>query len=404
MAVSLLTAIKQEMIALHEMYMKRALELAVNGWGTTNPNPLVGAVIVKDGWIVSEGFHEKPGSDHAETAAIKNARQNIKGSTLYVNLEPCSHYGRTPPCVRAIIEAGISEVVIGMEDPNPLVSGRGVQMLKEAGIRVTLGVLHNEAAKLNEIFIKYITQKSPFVIMKSAMSLDGKISTAAGESKWISSDESRRYVHQLRNRVSAVMVGTNTVLTDNPNLTTRLEGKSRNAVRVILDRTAKLPEESNVFKTAKEIQTIVFTSSHVPVQKIERLESLGVKVLQAVVENGRISLKHVMKSLYDMQIDSVLIEGGGELNYSALEAGIVDKVFTFVAPIIIGGRESPTPVQGTGFNSIEQSLKLKSITTRNIGCDIMIEGYISEPFFKEEDKGEKCVYRHCGGDGCCKGC
>ncbi len=228
-------------------YMKRVLELARGGWGKTNPNPLVGAIIVKDGELVAEGFHEVIGCAHAEAAALYNAKSDVSGGTMYVNLEPCSHFGRTPPCANKIIENKIKRVVVGMVDPNPRVSGRGIEMLRNAGIEVTVGVLEEEAKKLNEIFIKYITKKRPFVIMKSAMTLDGKIASHTGDSKWITCESSRRYVHTVRDRVAAVMVGINTVLKDNPFLTTRLEDKNgSDAIRVVVDSKGMLPESCNI--------------------------------------------------------------------------------------------------------------------------------------------------------------
>ncbi len=387
---------------LHEIYMKKALELAINGWGTTNPNPLVGAVIVKDGWIIGEGFHERPGEDHAEAAALKNATQDVRGATLYVNLEPCSHFGHTPPCANAIIQSGISNVVIGMKDPNPLVAGKGIKMLEQAGIQTTVGVLENESKRLNEIFIKYITHKRPFVTLKTAMSMDGKICTSTGQSKWITSEESRRYVHHLRNRAAAIMVGTNTLMRDNPSLTTRLEGKSRNAVRIILDRTGRVPLDSNVFNKDSDTDIIVATSEYVDADRVRGLECLGTKVLKVPENNDVLSLSCLMDKLCELEIDSILLEGGGEIGFSALKEGIVDKVMIFIAPLIIGGREALTPIEGEGFSSIEQSVKLKNISTRTIGNDILVEGYTHELF--EIRKGEACVHRNCGGNGCCKGC
>lgn len=386
---------------MHEIFMRRALELALNGWGTTNPNPLVGAVIVKDGWVIGEGFHRKPGGDHAEVNAIKNASQDVRGAALYVNLEPCSHFGRTPPCADAIIKAGISKVVVGMEDPNPLVAGKGVEILRKAGIEVEVGILENDARKLNEIFIKYITKKRPFVMLKMAMSLDGKICTSQGESKWISSEESRRYVHHLRNRFAAVMVGTNTVIKDNPQLTARLEDEERNPVRIVLDRTGRIPLNSKVFDSNADI--IAAVSKNVESEKINALESKGVKVLITPEEDQSLNLEYIMDRLYEMQIDSILIEGGGEIAFSALNSGIVDKVMVFIAPLIIGGRNALTPVEGNGFSSMEKALKLKNISTKTIGSDILIEGYTYEFHeMKESDKEDGCVYGHCAGNGCCK--
>jgi diaminohydroxyphosphoribosylaminopyrimidine deaminase/5-amino-6-(5-phosphoribosylamino)uracil reductase len=387
---------------MHEIYMKRALELALNGWGTTNPNPLVGAVIVKDGWVIGEGFHERRGQDHAEVAALKNAKQELHGSTLYVNLEPCSHFGKTPPCAKAIIESGVSKVVIGMTDPNPLVAGEGIRMLNEAGIETEVGILENQAKKLNEIFIKYITEKKPFVILKSAMSLDGKICTYTGDSKWISGEESRKYVHHVRNRVSAIMVGTNTIIKDNPSLTTRLEGEKRDAHRIILDRTGRIPIDSKVFNTSPGVRVIVATSETAHITKNDEWKSRGAEVLVLPETNTGLDLNYLMDRLYELEIDSVLIEGGGSINFSAVQSGIVDKYTAFISPIIIGGDNALTPVDGKGFEDLQNSMKLKNISTKAIGEDILIEGYFHNYF--EVDKGEGCVHGHCGGNGCCHKC
>jgi diaminohydroxyphosphoribosylaminopyrimidine deaminase/5-amino-6-(5-phosphoribosylamino)uracil reductase len=361
----------------HEFYMKKALELAKSGWGRTNPNPLVGAIIVKDGQIVAEGFHEALGQAHAEVAAINKARQDVRGSTLYVNLEPCSHYGRTPPCAKAIIEAGVSVVVVAMTDPNPKVSGSGIAMLKQAGIHVTLGVLHEEARKLNEIFIKYITAKRPFVILKAAATLDGKIASVCGDSKWISGEESRRRVHRIRERVSAIMVGINTVLTDDPLLTARYQKKeNKNPIRIIVDSQGRIPEDSRVLSTAPGSEVILATTSKITETKEGMLRDKGVSIIKADGNNGRVDLDKLMAELYELKIDSVLLEGGGTLNASALEAGVVDKVMFFIAPKIIGGVTAPTSVGGAGQELIKDAISLKNITVEKIAEDILIEGYL----------------------------
>ena len=361
----------------HEFYMKRALELAEAGWGRTNPNPLVGAIIVKDGQIIAEGFHEALGRAHAEVAAIEKAKQDIKGSTLYVNLEPCSHYGRTPPCAKAIIEAGFAKVVIAMVDPNPKVSGKGIQMLKEAGIEVTVGVLQEEAQKLNEIFVEYITKKKPFVILKAASTLDGKIASYSGDSKWISGDSSRRYVHRIRQRVAAIMVGINTVLRDNPLLTARYEGiECKNPIRIIVDSQGRIPEDSRVLAVPSGSLTILATTSKISSTKEAILKAKGVSIIKVDGVDGRVDLVQLMRELTKLEIDSVLLEGGGTLNASALEAGIVKKVMFFVAPKIIGGRAALTAVEGVGRELIQDSILLKNITVEKLAEDILIEGYL----------------------------
>lgn len=362
---------------MHDLYMKRALELAKLGWGKTNPNPLVGAVIVKDGEIIAEGYHEKIGGSHAEVAAFNNATRDVKGGTIYVNLEPCSHYGRTPPCAKRIIEAGISKVVIGMVDPNPKVSGQGIKILKDAGIDVIEGVLENQAKKINEIFIKYITQKSPFVIMKTAMTIDGKIASISGDSKWISGESSRQYVHIVRDRVAAIMVGINTVLLDNPSLTTRLSsGQGKDPIRIIVDSMGRIPIDSKVIDSESKAGIILATTSLIDIEKEKQLINKGVKVLKLDGENGHVDLIRLMKELYKLEIDSVLLEGGGGLNAAALNSCIVDKVMTFIAPKIIGGQGAKTSVEGKGIPYMKDAINLQDLSINRFGQDIMIEGYV----------------------------
>lgn len=360
-----------------ERYMKRALELAEMGWGCTNPNPLVGAVIVKDGVIISEGFHEALGSDHAEAAAIKRAGVSAAGGAMFVNLEPCSHYGRTPPCASAIIDAGIKEVTVSMVDPNPLVSGRGVKMLRDAGIKVVTGVLEEEAVSLNEIFIKHITENRPFVIAKTAMTLDGKIATVTGDSKWISGESSRIHVHRLRERVAAIMVGINTVMKDDPMLTARLGmGRNKNPLRIIVDSRGVIPEDGGIMNSISQAGVLLATTEKLDRRKETRLENKGVKVVKVDGADGRVDLGHLMDRLNEMQIDSVLIEGGGTLISSALKERIVDKYMVFVAPFIIGGKDAPTPVEGPGIEYIRDGLRLGRINMSRFGEDTLIEGYM----------------------------
>lgn len=370
-------------MSMHEIFMKRSLELAGSGWGKTNPNPLVGAVIVKDGEIIAEGYHEMLGCAHAEVSALNNAKRDVGGGTLYVNLEPCSHYGRTPPCARAIIESGIKEVVIAMVDPNPKVAGSGIRMLKDAGIRVVEGVLEEEAKKLNEIFIKYITQRKPFVIMKTAMTLDGKIASARGDSKWISGESSRKYVHVIRDRAAAIMVGINTVLADNPSLTTRLDsGSGKDPVRIIVDSRGLIPIESKVVNAESSAGVILATTSAIDSEKEKQLLDKGTRIIKADGPECRVDLVKLMDELYKLEIDSVLLEGGGGLNAAALNSGIVDKVMLFIAPKIIGGEDAKTPVEGTGIQFMKDAVKLKDISISRFDEDILVEGYV---------KGEPCL-------------
>lgn len=368
---------------MHEYYMKKALELAKGGWGKTNPNPLVGAVILKDGQIIASGYHEKLGCAHAEVSAFNNAEHDVKGGTMYVTLEPCSHYGRTPPCARAIVEAGISKVVVAMEDPNPKVSGKGISMLRDAGIEVTTGVLEQEARKLNEIFIKYITSKKPFVIMKAAMTLDGKIASVCGDSKWISGESSRQQVHMIRDRVAAIMVGINTVLADNPSLTTRMgTKKGSDPVRIIVDSKGIIPIDSKVINVESPAGVILATTLLIDREKEKQLLDKGVRVLKLDGPDGHVDLTRLMDELYKLEIDSVLLEGGGGLNAAAINSEIVDKVMIFMAPKIIGGRDAKTPVEGDGIEFMKDAIKLHDLSISKFDEDMLIECYV---------KGESCL-------------
>jgi len=359
--------------------MARALELSKRGAGLVNPNPLVGAVIVKDNKIIGEGYHEYFGGPHAEVNAFKNATQDVEGATIYVTLEPCAHYGKTPPCAEAIVKNKISRVVVGMVDPNPLVAGKGIEILKNNGIEVITGIMDVEIEKTNEIFIKYITNKKPFCIMKTAMTLDGKISTSTGDSKWISNEKSRAYVHELRQMVSGIMVGIGTVLADDPGLTTRREGKtSKNPIRIIIDSSARVPLDAKVLKCDDKTKTIIVTTKLASDTKICAIKEKGAQVIVTPSKNNRVDLDYLMKALGEMGIDSILIEGGSTLNYSALEEGIVDKVISFISPKIFGGTSGKTPVGGMGINSVHDAIILTDIKVSRFDEDIMIEGYKSK--------------------------
>ncbi|MCE9655138.1 bifunctional diaminohydroxyphosphoribosylaminopyrimidine deaminase/5-amino-6-(5-phosphoribosylamino)uracil reductase RibD [Clostridium celatum] len=369
---------------MDKFYMNIALQLAKKGKGKVNPNPLVGAIIVRDGVILGRGYHKEYGKAHAEVNAFLDAKEDITGATMYVILEPCSHYGKTPPCVERIIENKISRVVIGMIDPNPLVAGKGIEKLKKSGITVTVGVLEEECRKLNEVFIKYITKNEPFVVLKTAMSLDGKIATSRGESKWITGEKARNEVHNLRNELEAIMVGVDTVIIDNPELTCRLEN-GRNPIRIIVDSTLKIPLNSKVLKNQDEAKTIVATKKEAIEEKVKKLEALGVTVLKISddkeyennnIRNKKVNLNNLMKELGKLNIDGVLLEGGATLNYSALQEGIVDKIQVYIAPKIIGGLNSKGPVGGTGIDFLKDAFKINDLTSKFIGEDILIEGYI----------------------------
>lgn len=360
---------------MESFYMNLALDLAKQGKGRVNPNPMVGAVIVKDNKIIGQGYHEKCGENHAEINALNNTHENLEGATMYVTLEPCSHYGKTPPCVDKIIESKISKVVIASLDPNPLVSGIGVKKLKDAGIKVKVGVLDVENKKLNEVFMKYIVSKKPFVVMKSAMSLDGKIATASGESKWISGEDSREEVHKLRHELMGILVGVDTIIKDNPQLTCRLENR-KNPIRIVVDSTLRIPINSNVVTQIDEARTIIVTTENACKEKINKLKSNGVEVIIASINDNRVDLNNMMEKLGELKIDSILLEGGSSLNFSALQQNIVDKIQIYIAPKLIGGTNSKTPVGGSGIDLLQDAFKVKDITLKTIGEDILVEGYL----------------------------
>ena len=360
-----------------EIFMREALRIAKNAEGRTSPNPLVGAVIVKDGKIIAEGWHRQAGTPHAEIHALNMAGELAKDATLYVTLEPCSHFGRTPPCAKSVIEAGIKRVVASMADPNPRVAGNGFEMLKKAGIEVEVGILADEARKLNEVFIKWIKSGLPFVTMKFASSLDGKIATFSGESQWISDFESRKFTHHLRDINDAILVGVGTILTDNPNLTTRLvEGK--NPVRVIADSNARTPLDSNVV-VDKSARTMIAVTENAPLEKVFALKNSGVEII--ICGDGEyVDLEFLMQELARREITSVLVEGGGTIHFSMLKAGLVDKIYAFIAPKIIGGENSLTSVAGMGFEKLSEAVELKDFTAEKLGEDILLSGYVKEAF------------------------
>lgn len=358
-------------------YMQLALELAAKGRGTVAPNPMVGAVIVKDGRIIGAGYHEKFGEGHAEVNAFRSATEDVAGATIYVTLEPCSHYGKTPPCSDKIIEMKIGRVVIAALDPNPLVSGRGVKKLQAAGIEVVTGVLAEESSRLNEVFMKYIVAKEPFVVMKAAMSLDGKIATRTGESQWITGQAARERVHQLRSALSGIMVGVQTVITDDPQLTSRIPG-GKNPLRIIVDSSLRIPLEAKVLRDQDSAKTIIATTEQVDRNKAALLEEAGIELLTVPAKDGRTDLKALMRVLGERGIDSILLEGGATLNFAALQAGIVDKVQVYIAPKLIGGETAKTPVGGEGIEKLSQAFGVLDLKASAVGEDILLEGYISK--------------------------
>ncbi len=352
-------------------YMKMAIDLAKKAEGFTNPNPLVGAVIVKDGKIIGKGYHERCGELHAERNAIKNLTESAKGATIYVTLEPCCHYGKTPPCTEAIIEAEISKVVIGSRDPNPMVSGKGAKILREAGIEVVEDFMREECDKLNPIFFHYITNKTPYVVMKYAMTADGKIATKTGASQWISCEESRKQVHRMRHKYMGIMVGINTVIEDDPMLNTRIEGLT-SPVRIICDTSLRIPLESKIVKTAGDYKTIVAYSNG-DEEKIDKLKNLGVVLIKCEKNDDHIDLKDLMVKLGEEKIDSVLVEGGAIINESVLKAGIANELKVYIAPKIFGGKDSKTPVAGAGVALVDDAYKLELMDTKIVGEDILLE-------------------------------
>ncbi len=351
-------------------FMRRALELAERGRGRTSPNPMVGCVVVRDSQIIGQGFHEKAGLPHAEVNAVNDAGGDVAGATLYVTLEPCCHEGRTPPCTDFLIKHRPARVVVATPDPNPKVSGEGIFQLRNAGIVVDVGVLESDARTLNEAFAKYITQRMPFVIAKCGMTLDGKIATRTGDSRWVTSEESRRMVHQLRNEVDAILVGSRTVMIDDPSLTTRLGNeKTKDPVRVIVDADEYLDGERKVFRHESDAPTWVAVPD-------SRDFAGADEVLKIPNGKGGLDLRLLMHELAAREIVTVLIEGGGTTHASAFDAGIVDKVLFFVAPKIVGGRDAITAVEGEGLAKMDDALMLDRMTARPVGPDLLIEAYV----------------------------
>lgn len=358
--------------------MRRAMRLAARGTGLVNPNPLVGALLVIDGKIIGEGYHGYFGGPHAEVIAMANAVEPVEGATLFVTLEPCSHQGKTPPCAPLIAEKGIAKVIIGMTDPNPLVAGKGIKYLTDHGVEVITGVLEDRIRKQNEIFIKFISESRPFTILKTAMTLDGKIATVAGTSKWISGEQSRKMVHTIRREVSAVMVGINTVLADDPMLNVRLGGKQvRQPLKIIVDSSARIFPDAKVMTNDPQL-TMVAVTSRADKSKLRDIERSGVQIIVCPEKDGRVDLQFLMEALGKMEIDSVLIEGGSTLAWSALTEKIVDKVISFISPKIIGGEAAPSPVGGAGIADLADAISIRDLSIKRSGEDFMLTGYINK--------------------------
>ena len=384
-----------EQQSIDESFMRRALDLARNGYGWTNPNPMVGAVIVKDGRIIGEGWHTKCGNLHAEREAFAHCDEDPLGATLYVTLEPCCHWGKTPPCTEAIIENNIARVVVGAPDPNPLVAGEGITQLREAGIEVVEKVLLQECLDINKVFFHYIQTKLPYVVVKYAMTLDGKIATKTGASQWITGESARAHVHTQRHRFSAIMVGIGTVLSDDPMLTARLdEGKdvitswktesafmedpfpdrslSNNPVRIVLDSSLQIPLHAKLVTTAKETPTIIATLS-TDGKQIAQLQAYGCDVVVTRSCNGKVDLQDLMEKLGQRGIDSVYVEGGATVHAALIESELVDEVQAYVAPKIFGGRKAPGPVGGEGVEIPTEALQFSKVATKQLGQDVLFE-------------------------------
>lgn len=371
-----------------ERYMGEALQLAQRAIGRTSPNPLVGAVIVRDGQIVGRGWHQKVGTAHAEIHALNEAGPLAAGSTIYVTLEPCSHTGRTGPCTEALIRAGIKKVVVAMTDPNPLVAGAGLELLRKAGIEVVEGVMALQAAQLNESFIKWITTGLPFIAIKAAMTLDGKIATHSGHSRWITGPEARLFVHSLRNQYDAIMVGIGTVLADDPELTTRLPEGGRNPVRIILDSEARTPLAAKVV-TDGQAKTIIAVTSRAPAERMEALRKAGAEVLIVPECAQRVSLPALCKMLGSRMITSILVEGGSAIHGAIIDAKLGDKLYWFVAPKIVGGSSAPNPVGGQGVSTMEAAILIEDQVWQQVGADFLLMGHFS-------NREGRDVYRTCG--------
>lgn len=357
---------------LKNEFMKRAVELAYRGEGGADPNPLVGAVIVKEGRIIGEGWHKRCGEAHAEINAFADLTESCEGAEMYVTLEPCAHYGKTPPCALAVVKHKLKKVYVGILDPNPKVAGKGIEIIKNAGIEVETGVMEAECRELNKVFLKYITTGLPYVHSKFAMSLDGKIACHTGDSKWISCEESRAEAQKLRNKYFGIMVGINTVLADDPRLTCRLEN-GRDPYRIIVDSGLKMPTDAKVI--GNDGKCIIGTVSD-DENKIKTLEEKGVRIIKTKPQNGKVGLNELMRKLGSLEINGILLEGGGTLNFAALDSGIIDEITAYIAPKIIGGCSAKTPFEGAGFAKIADCAELSGLNVRNIGTDIIVNGKV----------------------------
>jgi len=366
-----------DFLSYDEKYMRLAMQLAGNAIGRTSPNPLVGAVIVKDNRVVGCGWHRKAGTPHAEVHALNQAGELAQGADVYVTLEPCAHYGKTPPCAKALVEAKVKNVYGGLLDVNPKVAGKGFKILEDAGIHVEYGFLQDELRKQNEVFFKWIEHKKPFVVLKAAMTLDGKIATATGQSKWITNETSRAYGYKLRDIYDGIMVGINTVIEDNPMLTARVDG-GKNPIRIVVDSSLKIDINANVVQD-KSAKTIIATTDKADKDKILKLQAQNVDVIVVDKdENDKVDIEKLLNILGQQNICSILVEGGATLSGSFVAKKLVDKVYFFIAPKIIGGKEAKTPVAGTGILNLQEALALKDIQIEKLEEDILIIGRVDK--------------------------
>ncbi|MGI6065595.1 MAG: bifunctional diaminohydroxyphosphoribosylaminopyrimidine deaminase/5-amino-6-(5-phosphoribosylamino)uracil reductase RibD [Bacillota bacterium] len=362
-----------------ELFMKKALELARLAEGWTSPNPMVGAIVVRDGRIIGQGYHQRAGTPHAEVHALRMAGKEAKGSTLYVTLEPCCHYGRTPPCVDTILEAQVARVVTAMEDPNPKVAGGGLKKLRQNGVEITTGVLENEARVLNEIFLKSITAALPYIAVKSALTLDGKIATKTGSSRWITGHEARLKAHRLRHIHDGVLVGIGTILADNPQLTVRIPGETlKNPVRIVIDSSLRITPDAQVLNQS-QAPTLIYTARPAA-EKMEKLKSQGVKVIKCPGPDGQVDLKEALKDMFQRGISSILVEGGAGINGTLLDQKLIDKMYVFYAPKVIGSHLAPGMFAGSGVSDMQDAVLLDKTSVEIIGPDVLISGY---PIYKE---------------------
>lgn len=361
-------------ISKDEIFMRRALELAELGRGKVHPNPLVGAVLVQKNRVIGEGFHERFGEGHAEVDAIFNSAVNPKGATLYCNLEPCAHFGKTPPCTDLILASKIRRVVIGMKDPNPLVSGRGIRQLRKAGIEVVLGVCQKEAEELNRDFSHWITKKTPYVIVKAAQSLDGKIATATGDSKWITEKESRAFSHELRASCDAILVGVNTILKDNPRLDARLSSIKKIPLKIVMDSFLKTPLSARIFMGRSRNKVMIVTTPRASTKRLAKLECRAEVLVVPEKKRGFVDWKSLLRVLGERGIVSILVEGGGAVIGSAIREKVVNEIYVFVAPKIIGGSQSISSVGGDGIRFLKQATHIKNLEIERLGRDILVRG------------------------------